>query len=162
MGEKALVIGHLERAIAEVIRASMAERGWSAPQLAAASGLNRSRVYTLLGSKSPMTVSTLESLCAALGTSVSAVVREAEEAVAAAGEAPASVPRPAAREREVGRLLPFPERHPRHGVPVVPDEVLARAAASVRPERERELAETTGWRSDLGEEPQVSPESEED
>ena len=92
MGEKALRIGSLERATATVVGDLMGKRGWTASRLAAEAGLNRARVYTLLDSRSPMTVSTLEALCGALGTRVSIVTRQAEKRAAERDETPVPSP----------------------------------------------------------------------
>lgn len=84
MGVKALKIGDLEREVAVKIRDAVDAAGWTPAQLAREASITKARVYTLLDSESPMTITTFAAMCRALGLTASEVVREAEEAVARA------------------------------------------------------------------------------
>ena len=102
-----------------------------------------------------MTVGELRSICPPLGLTASEVVREAEEAVARAGDAVVGEPVPDdAAAAKVVPLRPVEAED-------VPEPVWERMAAKVHQGRAREIAERTGWREDLGEESQVNPDWEE-
>ena len=94
MGVKALKIGDLEREVAVKIRDAVDAAGWTPAQLAREASITKARVYTLLDSESPMTITTFAAMCRALGLTASEVVREAEEAVARAGDAVVDPDRP--------------------------------------------------------------------
>lgn len=155
MGVKALKIGDLEREVAVKIRDAVDAAGWTPAQLAREASITKARVYTLLDSESPMTITTFAAMCRALGLTASEVVREAEEAVARAGDAVVGEPVP--DDAAAAKVVPLRPAE----ADDVPEPVWERMAAKMHQGRAREIAERTGWREDLGEESQVNPDWEE-
>lgn len=168
MGEKPLKIDAVERQIATHLREELEARGWTPAQLARESGVNRSRVYTMLANESPMGVSSLFDMCDALGLRASDVVRDAESVVAAREREAMSQDDDTVATSSHGDTVP---ERPADDLEAERDRIAALIAAGVDPYElglaasrgrgtARALEETTGWRDDLGEESQVGPEEE--
>lgn len=83
-----------ERAVIDSLRDEMSRQGVSRRVLSEKTGISKSRVIRLFaddGPLSPVTVTVLDSICAALGVRMSAILAEAERRLAAEAEARASL-----------------------------------------------------------------------
>lgn len=138
VGVRKIPIDDVEQAVVLALKTYAQDRGLSLRSLADATGLGKSRLGDLFNGFTSCTMTDLERLCSALGLRPSAVLSEAEAVVAA---------RARAEERE--RLLADLAA----GVPVESLGLAAKQDTS----RARETVERTGWRDDLGEEPQDVP-----
>lgn len=155
MGRRPLEVGQLQPLLAERINDVASELGVSGRALAEQIGVGKDRVLAVLASNQAMTVNELDAMCRALGLTASEVVREAEEAVARAGDAVVGEPVP--DDAAAAKVVPLRPAE----ADDVPEPVWERMAAKVHQGRAREIAERTGWREDLGEESQVNPDWEE-
>lgn len=82
-----------ERAVIDSLRDEMSRQGVSRRVLSEKTGISKSRVIRLFaddGPLSPVTVTVLDSICAALGVRMSAILAEAERRLAAEAEARAA------------------------------------------------------------------------
>lgn len=148
MGSRSLEISETEREVVAIIARAAEQRGWSGRRLGAEAGITKARISLLLRNERPVTVTDFVALCDALELSPVGVMREAEARLAAR-EAQEMV-----RERERVEVVQLGERRQVWSEDLPPLEELA---AQVEPGADEELAETTGWRDDLGEESQDIP-----
>lgn len=139
-------IDAVERAVVARLAEEAARQGYSVRAVAQAIGTGKSRVSDLFNGLTSCTVTDLMGLCSLLGLSAAQVVREAEATVAA-------------DERERADVVQLGERQRAWSEELPPLEELA---AQVEPGADEELAETTGWRDDLGEESQDIPYGEDE
>lgn len=150
MGSRSLEISETEREVVAIIARAAEQRGWSGRRLGAEAGITKARISLLLRNERPVTVTDFVALCDALELSPVGVMREAEARLAAR-DAEVAV---AAGERERAEVVQLGERRPDWPEGLPPEWELA---AQVQPGADEELAETTGWRADLGEESQDIP-----
>ncbi len=113
-------------------------------ELSRRSGVRLTRLGDVLRRGRAMTVGELEAIAESLGLDPVEVLREAQEMV---------------RERERAKVVELGERRADWPEGLPPLEELA---AQVEPGADEELAETTGWRDDLGEESQDIPYGEDE
>lgn len=147
MGSRSLEISETEREVVAIIARAAEQRGWSGRRLGAEAGITKARISLLLRNERPVTVTDFVALCDALELSPVGVMREAEARLAAR-EAEA------ADERDRAEVVQLGERQQAWSEELPPMEELA---AQIEPGADEELAETTGWRDDLGEESQDMP-----
>ncbi|WP_170166866.1 helix-turn-helix domain-containing protein [Actinomyces bovis] len=141
MGIRKIPIDDVEQAVVSALKTHAQDQGLSLRSLADATGLGKSRLGDLFNGLTSCTMTDLERLCSALGLRPSSVLSEAEGVVAAR-----------VREEERERLLAGLAA----GVPVESLGLAAKRDLSWA----REAAERSGWREDLGEEPQAGPAEE--
>lgn len=145
MGQNALPIAAIERAVVAALNEARHTQGISLRALEDKTTVSRARASRILRSEVSCSLSEFYELCRAMGLVPSLVVHEAELAVSKSAPAPA--PSPVAPLRTASE-------------PSEPLPDFARLAAKRIPGRAREIEERTGWREDLGEEPQDRPDRE--
>ena len=151
---KAKPLEPLDFAVIEILGRNAQSVGMSQRGLASAADMTLNRVGILLRAAGPgPTIGEIGRLAAALGLTASAVVREAEEAVAG-GEVAVVDPSP----QTLASVHRLPAAPPDEDDEDEPDWTAF--AARTNPHHDQEIAERTGWREDLGEETQVPPEEE--
>lgn len=158
-------IDDFERRAVACVLALAEERGWSRRELAERSGLTRSRTQYVLAGERSCSMTAFERMCSALGVLPSTVVGEVEQAREREAMSHDDGTEPTSSHRDT-----LPDR-PGDGLEAERDRIAALIAAGVDPDElglaasrghgtAEAVAESTGWREDLGEESQVGPEEE--
>ena len=132
-------VGELGSEVAQILSEARDRSGLSLRAVEDASGVGFTQVQKMLKGAKVITLDELGSICEALGLDPVEVLREAQAR---------------ARERERAEVVQLGERRPDWPEGLPPEWELA---AQIQPGADEELAETTGWRADLGEESQDIP-----
>ncbi|MDU0348325.1 helix-turn-helix transcriptional regulator [Actinomyces sp. MRS3W] len=137
-------VGELGSEVAQILSEARDRSGLSLRAVEDASGVGFTQIQKMLKGVKVITLDELGSICDALGLDPVEVLREAQAR---------------ARERERADVIQLGERQRAWSEELPPLEELA---AQVEPGADEELAETTGWRDDLGEESQDIPYGEDE
>ncbi|WP_103061558.1 helix-turn-helix domain-containing protein [Actinomyces qiguomingii] len=139
MGSRSIEQHPADVRVSEALGGALEDSGMSLRELSRRSGVRLTRLGDVLRRGRAMTVGELEAIAGTLGLDPVEVLREAQER---------------ARERERAQVVQLGERRPDWPEELPPEWELA---AQIQPGADEELAETTGWRDDLGEESQDIP-----
>ncbi|WP_210578628.1 helix-turn-helix domain-containing protein [Actinomyces succiniciruminis] len=137
-------VGELGSAVARILADARDRSGLSLREAEEVSGVGFTQIQKMLKGAKVITLDELGSICDALDLDPVEVLREAQKMV---------------RERERAEVVQLGERRADWSEGLPPLEELA---AQVEPGADEELAETTGWRADLGEESQDIPYGEDE
>ncbi|WP_136192012.1 helix-turn-helix domain-containing protein [Actinomyces procaprae] len=135
----------LNAAVAAELRAERAAQQLTVEALVGRSGIPKRTLLRLLNAERAISLDALQALADAFGVRMSALIARGEERLS--------------RERERAEVVQLAERRADWPEGLPPLEELA---AQIQPGADEELAETTGWRADLGEESQDIPYGEDE